>query len=119
MKNAGCENMDLIRPSGTFPCGGRQSMSLIRYCGATCPCGGRQNSARHAIEAGTILSSKIILSASCIFSSIAIFWQMQLIQHSGGGFRDHPGMHQLGILQMMLRGYGAPLHRQMLPTRQL
>ena len=66
MKNAGCENMDLIRPSGTFPCGGRQGMShenmdLIRPSG-TFPCGGRQYPARHAAEAGTILSSKIILS---------------------------------------------------------
>ena len=45
MKNAGCENMDLIRRCGaTFPCGGRQGMSLIRrFGGATCPCGGRQN----------------------------------------------------------------------------
>ena len=66
MKNAGCENMDLIRRCGaTFPCGGRQGMShenmdLIRPSG-TCPCGGRQYPARHAAEAGAILSAKIIL----------------------------------------------------------
>ena len=43
MKNAGCENMDLIRPSGTFPCGGRQY------------------SAWQAAETGAILSAEIIL----------------------------------------------------------
>ena len=87
MKNAGCENMDLIRPSGTFPCGGRQGMShenmdLIRPSGTfpcggrqsmdhenmdlirpsgTFPCGGRQYPARQAAEAGAILSSETIL----------------------------------------------------------